>query len=70
MDIVVIEGEKTQTKLYFIKRAGYIENYGFEMESYIGSIPVSDKQGKEVVLTFTTNYNNNKIFYTDSNGLE
>ena len=37
----------------------------------LGSIPLTPAQGKEVVLQFyTPQVNNNKTFYTDSNGLE
>lgn len=34
------------------------------------TISVSDKVGKEIVLTIPTTFTNNKTFYTDSNGLE
>ena len=40
------------------------------METYVDSIPVDDKIGKEVTLNFATNILNNQIFFTDSNGLE
>lgn len=49
---------------------GYIDTKGFEIETRIDSIPISDKVGKEVTLNFATNFNNNNTFYTDSNGLE
>ena len=40
-----------------------------ELESFIDSIKVK-YFGKEVVLQVKTNIKNEKVFYTDSNGLE
>lgn len=62
--------DKTSTKLYFSKTDGYVESYGIEIQTFIDSINISDHQGKEIVLDINTGYNNNKTFYTDSNGLE
>jgi hypothetical protein len=42
----------------------------YEIETFIGSIDVSDGIGKEVVMLLETNVNNQDTFYTDSNGLE
>ena len=39
------------------------------METWLDSIPIDDKIGKEVCLSFKTNYDNKNTFYTDSNGL-
>jgi hypothetical protein len=47
-----------------------VETNGFEIETLIGSINVADKIGKEIILSFATTIQNNKTFYTDSNGLE
>lgn len=66
----VYEGDKTYTKVYFSKIAQEIETKGFEMETFMDSIDVSDGQGKEVVLNLAHSISNNKTFYTDSNGLE
>lgn len=37
-------------------------------QSQVGPIPLDDGIGKEVVTKITTTLNNNKTFYTDSNG--
>ena len=39
-----------------------------EFEWTVGPIPVEDNKGKDVVSRFTTNIENNGIFYTDGNG--
>ena len=39
-----------------------------EFEYVVGPIPVKDGIGKEVVLTYETDFKNNKTFYTDANG--
>ena len=41
-----------------------------EFEWLVGSIPVKDNVGKEVIMRFTSNIRNNGIFWTDSNGRE
>lgn len=64
------EGDKITNKIYFSKISGYIESKGIEIESRIDSISISDKIGKEITMNFVTDKNNNKTFYTDSNGLE
>ena len=68
--IIILIGDRTQTKLAFSKIENYVNNYGFSMETYIDSIPIDDKIGKEVTLNFATNVMNHDTFYTDSNGLE
>ena len=68
--IIILIGDKTQTKLVFSKVADYVNTYGFFMETYVDSIPVDDKIGKEVTLNFATNIINKQTFFTDSNGLE
>ena len=40
------------------------------MEHYVKSINIKDGQGKEIVLKANFEINNNKTWYTDSNGLE
>lgn len=67
--VIVLEGSNTLTKLYFSKRAGYVENWGIGMETFLDSIPIDDNIGKEVVLSLKTNYDNSNKFFTDSNGL-
>lgn len=42
----------------------------FYIESFIDSLNIDDRRGKEVVILIDTKIQNNKIFYTDSNGLE
>jgi hypothetical protein len=67
---VILEGDKTLTKVYFSKTLDYVRNFGFLIETFIDSIPIADKVGKEVTLNLKTKYNNGKTFYTDSMGLE
>lgn len=40
-----------------------------EVETFVNSIDVSDGQGKEVVVAFTSQVDNQNTFITDSNGL-
>ena len=68
--IIVLEGDKTYTRMYFSKLAKYVDQNGFEMETLISPINISDRIGKEIVLNLATTLQNNKTFYTDSNGLE
>lgn len=68
--VVTLSGDKTLTKVIFSKLPNYVRTYGFEIETFIDSIPINDGQGKEVTLNFKSNYKNNKTFYTDSMGLE
>jgi hypothetical protein len=42
----------------------------YEIETFIDSIPVVDRIGKEVVLIVDTGIDSKDTFYTDSNGLE
>lgn len=67
---VILEGDKTLTKVYFSKNLDYVRNFGFMIETFIDSIPIVDRIGKEVTLNLKTKYNNGKTFYTDSMGLE
>ncbi|CAD8082066.1 unnamed protein product [Paramecium primaurelia] len=41
----------------------------FYLDTFVDSINMSDYRGKEVILQVITDINNNKVFYTDSNGL-
>lgn len=41
-----------------------------EFEWLVGPIPIDDDVGKEIVSRFTTDINNDGVFYTDSNGRE
>ena len=40
-----------------------------EVETFVNSINIDDKRGKEIVLNINTNEKSD-CFYTDSNGLE
>lgn len=40
-----------------------------EVETFVNSIDVTDGQGKEVVIAFTSQVDNQNTFITDSNGL-
>ncbi|EGR32713.1 hypothetical protein IMG5_073080 [Ichthyophthirius multifiliis] len=64
--IVILEGTKIKSELRVYPN---LENV-IELQTYVKSIPVDDKKGKEVVLLINTNLNTNQTFYTDSNGLE
>lgn len=44
--VVSLLEDKTYTKLYFSKTSGYIEKYGVEIETFVDSIDIADKQGK------------------------
>ncbi len=41
-----------------------------EFEWLVGPIPIDDDNGKEIVSRFTTDINNDGVFFTDSNGRE
>lgn len=45
------------------------ENYA-EFQWLVGSIPVDDGIGREIITRFDTDIESNGIFYTDSNGRE
>ena len=68
--IIVLEGDKSLTRVYFSKTADYVRNNGALVETQLDSIPITDNVGKEVTLNIKANYNNNKTFITDSMGLE
>ncbi|XP_049836992.1 lysosomal alpha-mannosidase-like isoform X2 [Schistocerca gregaria] len=48
----------------------YKDDNHFELEWLAGPIPVNGGSGKEVISRFSTNFENNGTFYTDSNGRE
>ena len=68
--VVVLEGDKTLTRVSFSKTVDYVRNFGFMVETFVDSIPIGDKVGKEVTLNIKTRYNNGNKFFTDSMGLE
>jgi len=68
--VVVLEGDLTYTKLYFNKMPSYLETYGLETSTFVDSINIDDKQGKEIVMQVASDLTNNRTFFTDSNGLE
>uniref|UniRef100_A0A131YE74 Alpha-mannosidase n=1 Tax=Rhipicephalus appendiculatus TaxID=34631 RepID=A0A131YE74_RHIAP len=41
-----------------------------EFDWVVGSIPVDDEIGKEIITRFDTDFQNNGVFYTDANGRE
>ena len=67
--LIILEGDRTLTRVFFSKTPGVVRNYGFLVESQLDSIPVNDNVGKEVTLNLKTNLDNGKTFYTDSMGL-
>lgn len=68
--VVVLEGDRTLTRVSFSKTLDYVRNFGFMIETFVDSIPIGDKVGKEVTLNIKTRYNNGNKFFTDSMGLE
>lgn len=67
--IIILEGDKSLTRVYFSKTSDYVRNNGVLVETQLYSIPITDNVGKEVTLNIKANYNNNKTFITDSMGL-
>lgn len=67
--MIILQGDRATTNVYFNKQDGYVRNFGFLVETHLESIPISDNIGKEVTLNLKTNFNNNRAFYTDSMGL-
>jgi len=65
---VQFEGDETISELKFFPT--YLICNVFELETFVNSIETSDNVGKEIVLLIDTLLQNNKTFYTDSNGLE
>jgi hypothetical protein len=68
--MIVLEGDKTLTRVYFSTTRDYVQDYGFMIETQIDSISIEDGTGKEVTLNLKTDNNNNFMFFTDSMGLE
>lgn len=46
MVVVALQGDNTYTNLYFNKREGHVEAFGVEIETFIDSININDKEGK------------------------
>lgn len=44
--VIVLEGDHTYSKIYLDKESGYVDTYGFEIETYIPTIDIADKVGK------------------------
>jgi hypothetical protein len=54
----------------YVRVRYYDESYGSEWEVYLSGLP-NDNHGREVTVNWKAlNFDNNKTFYTDSNGLE
>ncbi len=68
MSIVRNSGDKVTSLLKFSNLKNY-ENI-VQIETFINSINMNDWNGKEIILHLSTQINNKKTFYTDSNGLE
>lgn len=68
--MVLLEGDRIQSKIYFSRTVNYVRNYGFMIESFVDSVNIDDDIGKEVTLNIQTKYRNLRTFYTDSMGLE
>ncbi|EAS04708.3 glycoside hydrolase family 38 amine-terminal domain protein (macronuclear) [Tetrahymena thermophila SB210] len=64
--VVLLEGEHVTTQLRF-----YSANYDkvIEVETFVHPIQVQNT-GKEIIMVLNTGLQNNKTFYTDSNGLD
>ncbi len=49
----------------------YDEFPAAEWDVHLGEVPISNAQGREVTVNWLmSDFDNNKTFYTDSNGLE
>ncbi|CAK65951.1 unnamed protein product (macronuclear) [Paramecium tetraurelia] len=49
----------------------YHQKETFDIQTYVDQIPVSDSIGKNIIMVIEVpNFNSNKTFYTDSNGLQ
>lgn len=68
LTIIRIEGAHTDSQLRVYASDNY--KHVVELETFVNSIPIEDKIGKEIVLLVNTPLTNNQTFYTDSNGLE
>jgi lysosomal alpha-mannosidase len=68
--MVLLEGDRILSKVYFSRTVNYVRNYGFMIESFVDSISIADDIGKEVTLNIQTKYKNLRTFYTDSMGME
>ncbi len=81
LNILHMQGDKTDTFVKFF--TNYAEQKVYvEIETFLKSIDVKDDKGKvlfkkkhnlifqEIILQVWTEIGNNKVFYTDSNGLE
>lgn len=53
---------------YFRLEKG-VDNYHLKVYTGINSIPIDDGNGKEIVVTYGTQWNNNGKFATDTNGM-
>ena len=54
----------------FVQKSIKFERYKYyvEYDWFVGSIPINDEIGKEVIVRYETNLQTNQTFYTDSNG--
>ena len=68
MTVIQLIGKHTDSQLRFYCSPGYEKV--IELETFVEPIGIKDHLGKEIVLEVDTKINNNKTFYTDSNGLE
>ena len=48
----------------------YNDAQSVEVEWTVGPVPINDGKGKEVILAYDTNIQNQGQFYTDANGRE
>jgi lysosomal alpha-mannosidase len=48
----------------------YATSRTVEVEWIVGPIPIEDNIGKEIIMRYDTDIQNNGIFYTDANGRE
>jgi len=67
--MIILDGDRALTRVYFNKQADYVKYFGFLVETQLDSIPVDDNVGKEVTFNLKTNFKNEKQFYTDSMGM-
>ncbi len=67
MASIIDEKVSSQVKVFLLEKQVLSEV--IEVETFVNSIDVSDGQGKEVVVAFTSQVDNQNTFVTDSNGL-
>lgn len=62
--------DRLYSTLWFYKNAANQNTAVFDITTFVDEIPISDGQGKEIVMKIVSEeIRNNGVFYTDSSGL-